>query len=72
MRKVLEVGKIYRLRFPGVAARVLEYSPQKIPSYPYLIESLILRSRWWADANGKPNNYKSPEIITAKVSTHGG
>jgi hypothetical protein len=60
----LIVGKIYRLKFPGFAARVIE-SPLGggSPDYPYLVESLILRSRWYVNALGAPDNIKSPLMV---------
>jgi hypothetical protein len=60
----LRVGKIYRLPFPGIAARVIE-PPAKngTAKYPYLVESLILRSRWWVNERGEPDNIHSPRLI---------
>jgi hypothetical protein len=61
----LIVGKIYRLGFPGIAARVIKPPPGIVGSanYPYLVESLFLRSRWWVNERGEPNNIQSPLII---------
>ena len=63
----LEVGKIYRLRFPGIAARVLPDPPDTLcwieGERAYLIETLFLKHRWWVTAEGKPNNYRSPWLI---------
>jgi hypothetical protein len=61
----LIAGKIYRLRFPGIAARVIKPPPGVVgsPSYPYLVESLFLRSRWWVNERGEPNNIHSPLMI---------
>jgi hypothetical protein len=62
----LTVGKIYRLRFPGIAARVIE-PPAHVQvgsrSHPYLVESLFLRSRWWVNELGEPDNIYSPRLI---------
>jgi hypothetical protein len=55
------VGKIYRLRFPGIAARVIEPPPGLAPPrFPFLVESLVLRSRWWVNELGEPDNIYSP------------
>jgi hypothetical protein len=61
----LKAGKIYRLTFPGIAARVIE-PPANLrhsESYPYLVESLFLRSRWWVNSLGEPDNIHSPPMI---------
>jgi hypothetical protein len=61
----LIVGKLYRLQFPGIAARVIESPPGVTSSkYPYLVESLFLRSRWWVNELGEPDNFSSPKMIT--------
>ena len=62
----LKVGKVYRLRFPGIAARIIE-PPSNIRTgkYPYLVESLILRSRWWVNELGEPDTVYSPRLIVA-------
>ena len=62
----LTVGKVYRLTFPGIAARVIE-PPANIAggNYAYLVESLILRSRWWVNELGEPDNIYSPRLIVA-------
>jgi hypothetical protein len=60
----LIVGKIYRLKFPGIAARVIEAPPGGgSPDYPYLVESLFLRSRWYVNALGEPDNINSPLML---------
>ena len=60
----LKVGKIYRLRFPGIAARVIEPPARRAKSrYPYLVESVFLRSRWWVNEHGEPDNIHSPRLI---------
>ena len=62
----LRMGKVYRLSFPGIAARVIEPPPDvQTGSYPYLVESLILRSRWWVNERGEPDNIHSPNLIIA-------
>jgi hypothetical protein len=62
----LTVGKVYRLTFPGIAARVIE-PPANAPGqrYSYLVESLVLRSRWWVNELGEPDNIYSPHLIVA-------
>jgi hypothetical protein len=62
----LRIGKVYRLTFPGIAARVIE-PPANAPvgKYSYLVESLILRSRWWVNEFGEPDNIYSPHLIVA-------
>ena len=62
----LTVGKVYRLTFPGIAARVIE-PPANAPgqNYSYLVESLVLRSRWWVNEFGEPDNIYSPRLIVA-------
>ncbi len=63
------VGKIYRLRFPGIAARVIEPPPGVMSAkFPYLVESLVLRSRWWVNELGEPDNIYSPSMMTPAAS----
>lgn len=58
------VGEVYRLRFPGIAARVIEPPARAGTSgFPYLVESLVLRSRWWVNELGEPDNIHSPHMI---------
>ena len=62
----LKMGKVYRLTFPGIAARVIEPPANvQVGKYPYLVESLILRSRWWVNERGEPDNIHSPHLIPA-------
>jgi hypothetical protein len=62
----LTVGKVYRLRFPGIAARVIEPpAGVEVGDYPFLVESLILRARWWVNERGEPDNIYSPRLIVA-------
>jgi hypothetical protein len=59
------VGKVYRLQFPGIAARVIEPPPGVMSvKFPYLVESLFLRSRWWVNELGEPDNIYSPLMMT--------
>lgn len=59
----MEIGKVYRLAFPGIAARVIKPPPNvRVGSYPYLVESLFLRSRWWVNERGEPDNIYSPHL----------
>ncbi len=64
----LTVGKVYRLRFPGIAARVIEPPAEIEPTaYPYLVESLILRARWWVNGRGEPDNIYSPHLVVPSL-----
>lgn len=64
---MLKVGNIYRLKFPGIAARVIEPPPGKAPKdYPFLMESLFLRSRWYMNARGEPHYPDSPRLVLAQ------
>lgn len=56
----LRVGRWYRLRFPGTFAKVIEYNVRN--SHPYLVQTLIMRSKWWVDDRGRPNNHCSPPL----------
>ena len=61
---MLIVGQIYRLKFPGIAARVIEAPPGCAPAgYPFLIETLILRSRWYVNERGEPHTVETPRLI---------
>jgi hypothetical protein len=63
--KALILGKIYRLRFPGIAARVIAPPPGVASlKFPFLVESLFLRSRWWVNELGEPDNIHSPLMMT--------
>jgi hypothetical protein len=60
---MLTTGKIYRLRLPGIAARVIEPPAGRASgSYPFLVESLFLRSRWYVNERGEPD-YNAPPLI---------
>ena len=62
----LTIGKVYRLTFPGIAARVIEPPANaRGERYSYLVESLVLRSRWWVNELGEPDNIYSPRLIVA-------
>jgi hypothetical protein len=68
---MLHVGKIYRLKFPGVAARVIKPPVgQASLDFPYLVESLFLRSRWYVNGRGEPAYPDAPRLIVgpAKVT----
>jgi hypothetical protein len=61
---VLRVGKIYRLKFPGLAARVIKPPVgQASSSFPYLVESLFLRSRWYVNGRGEPAYPDAPSLV---------
>lgn len=61
----LKIGKLYRLGFPGIAARVIDppAGVERSSEYCYLVESLVLRSRWWINRRGEPDNIYSPHVI---------
>jgi hypothetical protein len=61
----LKMGKLYRLGFPGIAARVIDppAGVGRSSEYCYLVESLVLRSRWWVNRRGEPDNIYSPHLI---------
>jgi hypothetical protein len=60
---MLTTGKIYRLRLPGIAARVIEPPTGRASgSHPFLVESLFLRSRWYVNERGEPD-YNAPPLI---------
>jgi hypothetical protein len=40
-------------------------APSGSAGRPYLVESLILRSRWWVNELGEPDNIYSPRLIVA-------
>jgi hypothetical protein len=64
----LRIGKVYRLTFPGIAARVIEPPANaRGERYSYLVESLVLRSRWWVNELGEPDNIYSPRLIIANA-----
>jgi hypothetical protein len=65
---MLKVGQIHRLKFPGIAARVIEAPIGLAPvSFPFLMESLFLRSRWYVNAHGEPAYADSPRLILKPV-----
>jgi hypothetical protein len=63
----LKIGKLYRLGFPGIAARVIDppTGVERSSEYCYLVESLVLRSRWWINRRGEPDNIYSPHLIVS-------
>jgi hypothetical protein len=61
---MLSVGAIYRLEFPGIAARVIKPPAGHAPSnFPYLVESLFLRSRWYVNGRGEPVYPDAPRLF---------
>jgi hypothetical protein len=64
---MLIIGKIYRLKFPGIAARVIK-APQGMapPKFPFLVESLFLRARWYVNEHGEPDNIHSPKLVIGR------
>jgi hypothetical protein len=65
-KQMLEVGRYYWLKSPGLAARVINKNGSE--RYPYLIETLILRSRWHVNDLGEPNAIDTPMLIPAPQS----
>jgi len=59
---MIEVGKWYRMSFPGTWAKVLLHSPNVTP-HSWLIETWLFKDKWWVDANGRPNNHRSPYLL---------
>ncbi len=60
----LTIGKIYRLEFPGIAARVIEPPKGMAPAaYPFLVESLFIRSRWYVNEHGISDYGHAPPLI---------
>jgi hypothetical protein len=60
----LKIGRLYRLEFPGVAARVIEPPAGHCSAkFPFLVESLFLRSRWYVNEFGEPDNVHSPKLV---------
>jgi hypothetical protein len=60
---VLLVGDIYRLKFPGFAARVIVPPSGGAPSrFPFLVESLLVRSRWYVNERGE-SSYTAPRVL---------
>ena len=61
---MLSVGAIYRLEFPGIAARVIEPPAGYAPSnFPHLVESLFLKSRWYVNGRGEPAYPDAPRLV---------
>jgi hypothetical protein len=61
---VLQIGKIYWTKFPGVAARVIRAPTGLAPSsHPNLVQSLFLRSRWYVNDRGEPTHSHCPQLI---------
>jgi hypothetical protein len=36
---------------------------ERSSEYRYLVESLVLRSRWWVNSRGGPDKFYSPQLI---------
>jgi hypothetical protein len=68
--KQMRVGEFYRLRFPGIAARVIEPPPDcATAKFPFLMESLFLRSRWYVNERGEPAYADCPRVIMPIASS---
>jgi hypothetical protein len=62
--QMLKLRQIYRLKFSGIAARVIELAlGSGNKSFPLLVESLFLRSRWWVNERGETNCIGAPHLI---------
>jgi hypothetical protein len=61
---MLQVGRIYWLRFPGIAARVIE-APAGLATSTHtnLVEGLVLRARWYVNDQGEPTHSHCPQLI---------
>lgn len=56
--------KDLQAQIPGIAARVIKSPPGQAPSsFPYLVESLFLKSRWYVNANGEPAYPDAPQVM---------
>ena len=65
---MLNVGEIYRLKFPGIAARVIKPPAGSAPAkFPYLVESLFLRSRWYVNGRGEPIYPDAPRLVVSST-----
>ena len=63
---MLNVGEIYRLKFPGIAARVIKPPAGHAPSnFPFLVESLFLKSRWYVNGRGEPVYPDAPRLVVS-------
>ena len=71
IHKIADFFTAILLTFPGIAARVIEPRAdlRRSENYPYLVESLFLRSRWWVNALGEPDNIHSPLMIIPVPAT---
>lgn len=63
----MAVGEIYRLRFPGIAAQVVE-PPEGCAHelYPYLVEGVFLPSRWYVNEHGEPAALDPPPVLVGR------
>jgi hypothetical protein len=69
----LKVGDIYRLEHSGFAARIIE-PPQggalAPPGHPFLIETLLIRARWYVNEHGEPDSaHGTPKLrLDSKIN----
>ena len=64
---MLQIGKIYWTKFPGVAAQVISAPAGLAPSsHPNLVQSLFLRSRWYVNDRGEPTHAHCPRLIISE------
>jgi hypothetical protein len=60
----IKIGDVYWLKFPGIAARVIEPPEQGSMApkgYPILVESLVCRVRWYINEFGEGSH--SPQVL---------
>ncbi len=66
----LKIGRTYRLELPGIAARVIEAPAGHCSAkFPFLVESLFIRSRWYVNELGEPDNVHSPKLVVREVDS---
>lgn len=66
---MIKVGDIYRLKFPGIAARIIASPPNQAPAnHPILVESLFLRSRWYVNERGEPEYAHAPRLVLSTAA----
>jgi hypothetical protein len=61
----LKVGKLYRLRFPGDRGpgNGSTDRPRALQRVSLTRGEFVLRSRWWVNSRGEPDNIYSPQLI---------
>lgn len=71
-QKSFEVGRVYRVAFPGVAARIIE-PPKELmpPGFPFLAQSLVTAARWHVAEDGSGRHLGAPRLLADKDITRG-